>query len=364
MKELKILAVVVAFTLITYYLVEPYAHSQMHKHTEFNNFVYDGKADIEEVEAKIAKIKKDKEKAESILKNSKDKDEISVAKVTINQSEKDLKKFEDLLKRKKEFWAEVEKIDKLKGDATNGEALFSMCQGCHFEGATNMGGVTPPSLEHAGSLYDKRYLIALIKNPAMASNIDHKFKDPSMHPMGSVMSMVTDDQSIADIVAYLKTKKAGKITPEIAYVEACGRCHADRYMKWTQVGFVPKTKENIKTSQDIEGLKFKQKVAQEQALLADYLGKLPPDLSIIIRARSEHFLKTFVENPQSQLPGTAMPRVGLRSEAYEKVLEFLADSGDAKRDERASLGYKVLIYLVILAVFAYLWKREVWRELH
>ncbi|MCW8821852.1 MAG: hypothetical protein OQK45_06470 [Sulfurovum sp.] len=31
MRELKILAVVVFFSLLTYYLVEPYAHHEMHK---------------------------------------------------------------------------------------------------------------------------------------------------------------------------------------------------------------------------------------------------------------------------------------------------------------------------------------------
>ena len=337
MRELKILAVVVVFTLITYYLVEPFAHSQMHKHVEFNNFNYNGKSDIEEVEHKIAVAKAHKE---------------------------DTTELEKKLEEKKKFWSEVDKIAQMKGDPVAGEGVYAMCQGCHFDGATNMGGVTPPSLEHAGSLYDKKYLIALVKDPAMAMNVDHKYKDDSMHPMGAIMSMITSDQDIANVVAFLKAKKSGEITPKEAYVDACGRCHANRYMKWTQVGFVPKTKENIKTGQDIEALKFKQKVAAEQNALADYLGKLPPDLSIIIRARSEQFLKTFVEDPQTQLPGTAMPRTGLTKESYEKVVEFLADSGDAKRHERAELGPKVLIYLLIFALFAYLWKREIWRDLH
>ena len=34
MRELKILAVVVALTLITYWGVEPFAHSQMHPHVD------------------------------------------------------------------------------------------------------------------------------------------------------------------------------------------------------------------------------------------------------------------------------------------------------------------------------------------
>ena len=39
-KEPLILAVVVFFSLVTYYLVEPFAHSQMHKHVESESFEY------------------------------------------------------------------------------------------------------------------------------------------------------------------------------------------------------------------------------------------------------------------------------------------------------------------------------------
>jgi ubiquinol-cytochrome c reductase cytochrome c1 subunit len=39
-KELFILAVVTVFTLLTYWLVEPFAHSQMHKHYESEGFAY------------------------------------------------------------------------------------------------------------------------------------------------------------------------------------------------------------------------------------------------------------------------------------------------------------------------------------
>ena len=320
-KELKILGIVVIFTLILYWGVEPFAHSQMHKHVEGHGLVYDGKADIEEA--------------------SKDKKEA-----------------------KKKFWADVKKIASLKGDPVAGEASFAMCAGCHMEGATNMGGVTPPSLEHAGALYDKNFLIALIKNPAMATNVDHKYKDTATHPMGGVMSMVSADQDIANVVAYLKAKKAGEVTPKEAFIEACGRCHANRYGKLTQLGEIPKTKSNIKTGQDIDKLKYEQKVAEEQNALADYLGKLPPDLSIIYRARSEHFLETFIENPQSQLPGTAMPRTGLNREGLEKVMAYLEETGDPSKPAREALGPWVLGFFFIFAILAYLWKQSQWRDLH
>jgi ubiquinol-cytochrome c reductase cytochrome c1 subunit len=322
-KELKIFAVVAAFTLALYYGVEPFAHSQMHKHVEGQNLVYDGKADIEA--AKDEKVKATKEA----------------------------------------FWADVAKIAELKGDAGAGEATFAMCGGCHMDGAANMGGVTPPSLDHAGAIYDKNYLIALIKDPAMASNVDHKYPNGTMtHPMGSISSMVSAPQDIANVVAYLQEKKAGHVTPREAYKEACGRCHANRYGKLTQLGELPKTKSNIATGKDIDRMKYDQKVAEEQAAVAAYMGKLPPDLSIMIRARGEHFLHTFVENPQSQLAGTAMPRVGLNHEGMEKVMEFLAETGDPSAPARAMAGPWVIGFFILFTILAYLWKNSLWRDLH
>jgi len=320
-KELKIFGVVAFFTLLLYWGVEPFAHSQMHKHVDYNNLVYDGKSDI------AAASKETKE-------------------------------------AKTAFWADVKTIAALKGDATAGETIYAtICKGCHMDGAANMGGVTPPVLDHAGTIYDKNYLIALIKDPAMASNVDHKYPNGTMsHPMGSVTAMVSEPQDIANVVAYIKANKAGAVTAKEAYEEACGRCHANRYVKWTQIGTVPATEKNLATGADIDALKFKQAVAEEQALIADYMGKLPPDLSMIIRARSHHFLHTFIENPQSQLAGTAMPRVGLNEEGMEKVMEYLQVSGDPSKPAREMAGPWVILFFIIFTVLAYFWKQAMWKD--
>jgi len=227
-----------------------------------------------------------------------------------------------------------------------------------------MGGVIPPVLDHAGSLYDRNYLIALIKDPAMASNVDHKYADTAMHPMGAIKSMVSDDQQIADVVDYIKKNKGATPTSKVAYAEACGRCHAMRYDKLTQIGSVPETKSNIKTGLDVEALKFKQAVAEEQAKVAEYMGKLPPDLSMMVRARSHHFMETFVENPQSQLAGTSMPRVGLSLDGYEHVQSYLSDIGDPSKPARALAAPWVLGFFIIFTILAYLWKSSQWRDLH
>ncbi|NEW60398.1 cytochrome c1 [Sulfurovum sp. bin170] len=318
-KELKIFGVVAVLTLILYWGVEPFAHGQMHKHVDYNELKYDGKADIAEAS-------------------------------------------KDTVEAKKAFWADVKTISALKGDAVAGEATYAMCMGCHMDGAANMGGVIPPVLDHAGTIYDKDYLIALIKDPAMASNVDHKYADTMTHPMGSIKAMVSEPQDIANVVAYLKANKSGLVTPKQAYEEACGRCHANRYVKWTQIGTVPATERNLATGADIDALKFKQAVAEEQSLVADYMGKLPPDLSMIIRARSHHFLETFIENPQGQMAGTAMPRVGVNQEGMDKVMAYLEISGDPSKPAREALGPWVILFFIIFTVLAYYWKQAMWKD--
>jgi ubiquinol-cytochrome c reductase cytochrome c1 subunit len=221
-----------------------------------------------------------------------------------------------------------------------------------------MGGVIPPNLDHAGAIYDKNYLIALIKDPAMAGNVDHKYADTSMHPMGSIKFTVSDNQQIADVVAYIQAHKAGEVTPKEAFTEACVRCHAVRYLKTTQLGDTPKFKYKK------DALAHEIKVIEEQDMVKAYMGNLPPDLSMMIRARSGHFLETFVENPQGQLPGTSMPRVGLNHNGFEKVKEYLTEAGDPSKKAREELGPYVLGFLVFFTLLAFLWKRSMWKDLH
>ncbi len=312
-KEPLILAVVVFFSLVTYYLVEPYAHHVMHKHVESEGFAY---ADLPEITK--------------------------------------------------------------TGDVANGKALVTgaaACTGCHSiekdgfpammepQMAAASYGVNPPDLSNAGVVFDAKFLSDLIKNPAHALKVEHKYDAAKgqMHPMTQFYGAGGDiDQEVADMVAYLKSIAVSEeeLTPKIAFENACGRCHAVHYEKWTQIGEKP----NFKHKKD--ALAFDIKVIEYQDSLKAYMGKLPPDLSMYIRSRGEHYIKTFVENPQNYLEGTAMPRVGVTAEAADKVIEYLEDSGDTKRHEREEVGKNVMIYIVIFAIFALLWKKQVWRDLH
>jgi ubiquinol-cytochrome c reductase cytochrome c1 subunit len=312
-KEPLILVVVVAFTLLTYWLVEPYAHSVMHKHVDTQGFAY----------ADLAPLSK-------------------------------------------------------TGDATSGKALVTgaaACTGCHSiekdalpaavdaVTAAQTYGVNPPDLSNAGAIYDAKFLADLIKNPAHALKVEHKFdaSKGQSHPMVAFYGAGGDlDQEVADMVSYLQkiAVKPSEVTPKMAYENACGRCHAVSYEKWTQIGEKPAFKF------EKDSLAFDIKVLEYQESLTKYMGKLPPDLSMYIRSRGEHYISTFVENPQAHLEGTAMPRVGVSADAAAKVIEYLEDAGDTKRHERESVGKNVLIFSVIFAIFALLWKKQVWKDLH
>ena len=313
MRELIILTVVTVFTLVTYYLVEPFAHSQMHKHVESEHYAY----------------------------------------------------------------ADLPALTK-QGDAARGADLVmgaGACTGCHGIEAAGFPapmdavtaaasyGVNPPDLSNTGVVYDAKFLAALIKNPAHALMVEHKFdaSKGQTHPMTSFYGAGGDmEQEVADMVAYLQSiaVKKEELTPAMAYEVACGRCHANRYDNWTQIGTTPAFK------YEKESLAFKIQVLEYQDSLVKYMGALPPDLSIYIRSRGARYIETFMENPQNYLKGTAMPRVGVNAEAAEKIIEHLKDTGDAKRHEREEIAKYVMIFIVIFAFFAILWKKQVWRDLH
>lgn len=51
---------------------------------------------------------------------------------------------------------------------------------------------------------------------------------------------------------------------------------------------------------------------------------------MMIRAKGEHGLNIFINDPQKLLPGTAMPRVGLSEQAQKQVIAYLEKAGDRK----------------------------------
>jgi len=237
------------------------------------------------------------------------------------------------------------------GDAIAGEAqVTANCTACHSikskgieapmspSDAAMAYGVVPPDLSVAGKIYSESYLYEFISNPVKAMHLESKFGPDTGKAFPMPGYDFLGDQAIKDMIAYLKSIAPATITPKEVVEGACARCHSVKYGK-------------------IEA-------ATPPDVLKNYMGSVPPDLSMMIRSRGDHFLESFINDPQKLLPGTAMPAVGLTKEATEEAIAYLESVGDAKKAERESLGPKILIYMIILAIFAYLWKVKVWRELH
>lgn len=374
MRELKIFLVVVVFTALVYWGVEPYAHSVMKPHVAPANFDY-----AAEDTAYAKGIIAEKEIALEDAKKSNDAKRIESA-------QKDLDKAKENLAKVEELWADVAKIDFTKGNAAKGKEFFNNnCFACHGVKEDDIAaniidsslGVIPPDLSSAGVIFDEKFLAALIMNPALALKVDHKFGDAFI--MTAYNSETSGDSeelvnaNIADVIAYLKevgvkfeakenatikqeaelkyskiedaNEKSALVEKEIAFakdkstfIEACGRCHDVKYDNF----FTPSNHND----------------------LANYLGSVPPDLSMMIRSRGEQYLHDFINNTQKLLPGTAMPRVGLTEDAQAKVVSYLEKVGDSKKEERESIGIYVMIFFVILSIFAIGWKRSVWSKLH
>lgn len=389
MREFKIFLIVACFTALVYWGVEPYAHSVMKPHVAPANFdlkledstFAESVVKTAENELEAAKAELTRAEASSV------EADINASKAKIEATNLKLENAKANLDKINALWAQVDKIDFAAGDSARGKGVFEgTCYACHGAKIDELPanitdssmGVVPPDLSSAANLYSDKFLAALILQPALALKVEHKFGDAFI--MSAYNSDTTGESeevvnaNIADLIAYLndigarykvefennlstnldeKYAKLGldaetnatlwKKDFEFAlnkndFVEACARCHSMRY----------------------DGLS----ALSAKADLMGYLGSNPPDLSMMIRSRGEEYLNNFINNTQKLLPGTAMPRVGLDEAAQKSVLAYIEKVGDSKKEERESLGLYIMGFFVILSIFAILWKRKIWANLH
>ena len=251
-------------------------------------------------------------------------------------------------------FADLDTVDtRLTGDVQRGRQLVDTnCNGCHALSASGHAapvdagaaaaawGVVPPDLSLAGRIYNANYLANFIADPVAAMQLARHYDSASgrTFPMPAFRSLGA--QAIMDIVAYLQSisaqagKEAEKVSQRV-FITACARCHSMHY-----AGLASTTPGDM---------------------LAKHLGARPPDLSMYYLSRGRRYLHTFINTPQQILDGTAMPRVGLTETAENTVLDYMQHVSDPWKAERERLGPWVLGYLLILAAFAWLWKRHIWK---
>jgi len=199
------------------------------------------------------------------------------------------------------------------------------------------------------------------------------------------------------------------------YTEVCASCHSMRLLYFrnlTDIGYSEDQVKAIAAEYDVvdgpdnEGEMFERPgkpsdqfplaFPNDNAARASNNGALPPDLSLIAKARvgGANYLYSLMigygEAPEDMVLADgmeynayfpnhqiAMP-APLDDEAVEysdgtpatldqhsrDVSVFLAWAAEPKLEERHRIGVKVMIFLLIMVVLTYLVKRRVWSDLH
>jgi ubiquinol-cytochrome c reductase cytochrome c1 subunit len=197
------------------------------------------------------------------------------------------------------------------------------------------------------------------------------------------------------------------------FVNYCLGCHSAQYVRYNRLALDLQLTEQ----QLVENLMFTGERpfdtmanAMRPEDSARWFGITPPDLSLIARSRGTDylytFLRSFYEDAESPtgvnnivLPGTAMPHVLWELQGTQRavfatdeehggqevfdgfeivrpgelsatqfdqtvrdIVNFLDYIGEPMQRERQALGMRVIAFLLVFLLIAYLLKKEIWKD--
>jgi ubiquinol-cytochrome c reductase cytochrome c1 subunit len=198
------------------------------------------------------------------------------------------------------------------------------------------------------------------------------------------------------------------------FVNYCLGCHSAQYVRYNRLA------RDLQLTEDqlVENLMFTGERPFDTMAIAmrpedseRWFGVRPPDLSLISRSRGTDylytFLRSFYEDPMRPtgvnnrvLPNTAMPHVlwelqgtqravfqaagehGASGEVFDgfeivrpgtltatefdqvvrDIVNFLDYIGEPMQRERQALGTRVIAFLLVFLLIAYLLKKEIWKD--
>lgn len=205
------------------------------------------------------------------------------------------------------------------------------------------------------------------------------------------------------------------------FMAYCSGCHSMKYLRYNRLGKdlgIPDDmlKANLMFTSDKVGEHIISSLPAADA--KTWFGQVPPDLTLETRARGpswvySYLLSFYVDTARPMgvnntvLPGASMPHVlaGLQGwqvkeeavhaaegaeahaaphaagnglklaeqgtmtpEEYKKfvgdLVNFMAYAAEPGKTHRIAVGFKALIYLLVLFVLAYLLKKEFWKDVH
>jgi ubiquinol-cytochrome c reductase cytochrome c1 subunit len=249
-------------------------------------------------------------------------------------------------------------------------------------------------------------VMAMASKVAQQQLADKKKQDEEerLKGFGSDWQSWEPDNSVADIASLQRGLRD--------FAGYCRGCHSLKYMRYSRMATdLQITPDQMQKFLLPAGGKPSDYVATAMpaADAQTWFGKVPPDLSLMARARGDgylfRFLTTFFSDPTRltgannlQLPSVAMPDVlstleGVKvavfktvnkeqvfdhfvqvapgSQSHEEYLatvrdlvNFLDYVGEPAQVHRRSLGVKVVLFLLAFTALTYLLKREYWKNVH
>jgi len=196
------------------------------------------------------------------------------------------------------------------------------------------------------------------------------------------------------------------------FVNYCLNCHSASYMRYNKLMELGLSEQQIEDNLLFAGGKIgdTMRVAMPVADGKAWFGVAPPDLSVVARSRGADWLYTYLRSfyrddarvmgwNNVAFPNVAMPHVlwklqgiqrlnadeaeahgvarnalvlempGTMSvQAYDDLVRdlvnYLAYMGEPARAKRVRIGMIVLLFLGLMAVPAWLLKREYWKDVH
>ena len=201
------------------------------------------------------------------------------------------------------------------------------------------------------------------------------------------------------------------------FVNYCMGCHSAKYQRYNRLA----RDLGIPEADVIENLMFTgdkigdhMDIAMSRADGKRYFGAAPPDLTLVARVRGNDWLYTYLRTfyqddtrpfgvnnqvfPNVGMPNALWKLQGLQKPVYKTVTDgeghehqvlegvelaeagtqteaefdrtvrdlvnFLAYMGEPIKQERQALGIKVLLFLFVFFIIAYLLKKEYWKDVH
>jgi ubiquinol-cytochrome c reductase cytochrome c1 subunit len=201
------------------------------------------------------------------------------------------------------------------------------------------------------------------------------------------------------------------------FMNYCSGCHSLKYVRYSRMGtdlHIPETElvKNLMFTTDkvFDGVN----IAMSKTDSEGWFGKQPPDLSLMARERGVDYIYSFLKGfyvdhariwgvNNLYLPNVAMPDVlaslqglqkpvfknepdandsarmvlvdvesmspgSMKPEEYDQfvrdIANFLDYAGEPVKAKRQSMGVFITLFLLVFFVFAYLLKKEYWKDVH